>query len=155
MRLVIEARCARAGVEYSDEMARAMKNPWWGCNAGRAIAREADVTELWGVISEIRKRRVRFLRSIDAPPDHARAPSLPIPADETVPFGDPPRHDFRSPEESAAAAEAAWQDVLSACHVIDPLLMREVMATVIREERLPRDDLPALLRAIGKEMGVM
>lgn len=155
MRLVIEARCRRNGWDYDPSLVPAMRQPWQVSAVGRAIAKEPDVEKLWQVVCAILDRRARYLSSNGLPPDHAKVPSLPIPRDETEPFGGAPSYDPRDEGEKARAHTAAWQAVEDACDGIHPFLTREIMLVVVLEEREPPNDLAFQLRRIGKAIGVI
>lgn len=84
--------------------------PWMGCNAGRRIAGEEDVADLWQVIQTIRQRRTNYLSAIGACSDHAPITQLGVaPTDDAI--DEVVRRDLRPEEERALAAIRAWNEI--------------------------------------------
>ena len=125
-----------------------MGQPWYGCNAGRMIAGEKDVGELWQVILSIRSIREAYLRAISAPSEHAKSVNLAIKSD-TPPGADatPPR-DFRTEEERATDARRAWSVLRRAMGSDEGYI-----AVVVGQDKVQPNRLAPVLRRVAKEMG--
>lgn len=81
----LKARCRQMGKAITKANLRDMRAPWWGCNAGRAMAdavqNEAERAELWGAICHMRRAVTAYDAAIGAPSRHAECLRLLIPVD--------------------------------------------------------------------------
>lgn len=112
-----------------------LNRPWLGCAAGRAIAGEIDVQALWDVIQEIRRVRMNYLRSIDAPKDQAKAANLLV-APSRESGGADAGHVRSEPltdEEFAGVAERAWHDLRDILEGHHPMAVRFTVDRVCSE----------------------
>lgn len=130
----------------------ALKLPWMGCNAGRSIACEPDASDLWQDILTIRQRRRAWL-SVIGQDEFAGISSI-KPASDFSGDEAPPA-DFRTAEEKARAAETAWDLIVDALRVVDPLLLRYVERAVVLDEPIPGPlaqvlRMKGLQKALGK-----
>lgn len=94
--LVVRARLAGIEVPEPDgkpqltpELFRRLRQPWMGCNAGRAIEGEepSDRAELWGAIVHVRRAYERYWRIMGIPapyPPAARMLYAPDPGEQGV-----------------------------------------------------------------------
>jgi hypothetical protein len=174
MLAVVEARCRAAGI-WPDNLTRAWGEPdhafasrkaardqmiratyayvglpWMGCAAGRAIAGEPDVAELWGTITEIRTRREAYLRAIDAR-TQAGTLNLMVAPDRSPGAADldAVAADIRTEEERAEAAIAAWERLEAIMGMIGPQVQRSVLEVVVLDSPPP---VPQAKRTISREV---
>lgn len=98
---MLKARCRRWGKPTSHW--REMQDPWWGCEAGGAMAmataRLSDRKALWDAICWMRRTVINFDRSIGAPDRHAQCLRLLVPIGETHADSTTPAMDERSDEQ--------------------------------------------------------
>lgn len=107
-----EAR-ERARDAMIDGLARTVTLPWFGCQAGRAIAGEDDVQDLWQVIQTIRQRRAAYIHALKAPNEHAaitRLGDAPTPGEELN--DEPVIADIRDYDERARADIEKWREIV-------------------------------------------
>lgn len=119
--LVVRARLAGIEVPEPDgkpkltpELFRRLRQPWMGCNAGRAIEGEepSDRAELWGAIVHVRRAYERYWRIMGIPapyPPSARMLYAVDPAEQGVEIEDvePMPGEPMTLEEAAKAASSA------------------------------------------------
>lgn len=109
---VIQARCRQNGKDpANDADRRDMKAPWYGCNAGRAMADQvrdnSERLELWDAIQHIRKTWVQFDAVIGAPRRHAQCLRLLLPLEAFETDADAPPQDDRTDDEKYRQAVSA------------------------------------------------
>ena len=137
MRPALMARANQSGKAPTEAALLAMRQPWMGCNAGRAISGELDVSDLWQRIQTIRSRRAAWLRVIEAPNEHAAIPSLggkPPPGDDGE--SEARAVDPRTDAEREHDAERAWSVIVDALRCVDPLLIRYIEQVVVLDRPL-------------------
>lgn len=171
MRTVIEARCRAAGL-WPEPLVRAwgetqeafdarnkarqamiraavatVTQPWMGSNAGRMIAGEPDVADLWQMVQIILARRRAFLAAIDAPAETAAIASISVEPERFETRDDDGPSDLRSPEERAAAARERWGEVEA---ILNKIKATDFMLrAVVKDEPVP-GPLARILRFLKK-----
>lgn len=111
--LVVRARLA--GIEVPNgpdgkprvagELFRRLRQPWMGCNAGRAIEGEDDRSDLWGAIVSVRRAYERYWHVIGIPapyPPAARGLYVAEPGEQGVEI-----EAWATPSEPLTVEEAA------------------------------------------------
>ncbi|MFE3839463.1 hypothetical protein [Pseudogemmobacter sonorensis] len=108
---MLKARCRRWGSSQRDW--RDMRDPWWGCEAGGAMAKAAprhdDRTRLWGAICHMRKVVAAFDAVMGAPRRHAQCLRLLLPIEAMEADASSPAPDDRSDEQKQDDAVMAYQ----------------------------------------------
>ncbi|MDO5644019.1 MAG: hypothetical protein Q4G26_16715, partial [Paracoccus sp. (in: a-proteobacteria)] len=129
----LEARARHSGITLADPMiaatraerkaaaeARAaqirdMRAPWYGCNAGRAMAAQVSAdferADLWSAICHIRATQIAYDRAIGAPNRHAQCLRLLAPVDALHADATSPPLDMRTDDERKRQAVTAWRIV--------------------------------------------
>lgn len=72
--VTLKTRCRQIGQAPTDDGIREARAPWYGCNAGRAMAAAvsaADRADLWDAICHMRETVARYDAAIGAPRRHA------------------------------------------------------------------------------------
>ena len=119
--LVVRARLAGIEVPEVDgkprvagELFRRLRQPWMGCNAGRAIEGEdpSDRAELWGAIVQVRRAYERYWQVVGIPapyPPSARMLYAVDPGEQGVEIeeAEPIANEPMTLEEAAKAASSA------------------------------------------------
>lgn len=99
----LEVRCKQMGRAVNAANIRDMRAPWWGCNAGRAMAQEitsdAERAELWDAICHMRRVVTVYDAVIGAPHRHATCLRLLAPSSGLGADASTPALDERSPEQ--------------------------------------------------------
>ncbi|MFT4149211.1 MAG: hypothetical protein QM656_03365 [Paracoccaceae bacterium] len=94
----LKARCRRWGLPRA--MFREMRDPWWGCEAGGAmalaIAARNDRAALWDAICHTRRVVVAFDRAMGAPARHPQCLRLLLPVDSLSADASTPAPDDRT-----------------------------------------------------------
>lgn len=109
---MLKARCRRWSIPSSKW--RDMRDPWWGCEAGGAMALAVpdrhDRLVLWDAICHMRRVITAFDRVIGAPSRHAQCLRLLLPLDELSADASSPPLDERTDEErqDAAVRDLQW-----------------------------------------------
>lgn len=125
-----------------------LQQPWMGCFAGRCIATEADVVELWGVIKTIRQRRAAWLSSVGAPAEAAKGAAIATtPNPREGGFAEPMPYDPRTDAERAADARRLWDAMEALMFAANPLLQAAVCL-----DREVRGDVAAWVRQVGQRL---
>lgn len=111
----LEARCRQMGIEPTQENIRDIRAPWWGCNAGRAMAGvvsdHSERAGLWDAICHMRRVQVAFDAAIGAPRRHAQCLRLLLPVERMEATAETPALDDRTPEDRQRHATAALMQV--------------------------------------------
>lgn len=111
-RLALKARCRQRGLEATAANIRDSRAPWWGCEAGRAMAGAVEAhgerVRLWDAIQHMRRVIVAYDAAIGAPSRHAKCLRLLVPLDALEATADTPPLDDRSPEDRHRQAVAAY-----------------------------------------------
>lgn len=106
----LKARCRQRGVSANAANLRDSRSPWWGCNAGRAMAgavgSHAERLELWDAIQHMRRVVTAHDAAIGAPRRHAVCLRLLVPVEEMSADASTPPIDERTPEERQRQADA-------------------------------------------------
>jgi hypothetical protein len=135
-----------------------LRREWLGCEAGKAIAGEADVAELWAVVRMIRQRRLAYLRAIDAPAEQAKIARMLAASEPMEASPDDPPADLRTEEERAEAAITRWEDLRDVLLDHHAMAVRFVLDRVTGESRasdaspVPKAPLVEILRYVKKRM---
>lgn len=102
----LKARCRRWG--FPSGRWREMRDPWWGCEAGGAMALDVldreDRAKLWDAICHMRRVITDFDRAIGAPNRHARCLRLLLPLDALEADSTSPPPDGRTDREREDSA---------------------------------------------------
>ena len=145
---MLKARCRRWGVSQSKW--REMRDPWWGCEAGGAMAlatpRLDERKAYWDAICYMRRAAVAFDAVIGAPNRHAQVLRLLVPSEAMEANAETPEADERTDEERQ-------DDAVRAMHWVEELTGRagadaagEASRAVLDDQR-PRD-VGAMLSAL-------
>lgn len=108
---MLRARCAIMGWPQTPGNLREVAAPWYGCNAGRAVAAHApraDHPALWDAIVWMRRAVAAYDAAIGAPRRHAVCLRLLAPTETTEASADSPPPDLRSDIDRHTQAVAAW-----------------------------------------------
>lgn len=110
-RKTLETRCRHMNVKVAPDTLRDARGPWWGCHAGKAMAKSVTDHDqriaLWDAICHMRRVQVDFDRSIGAPDRHAQCLRLLLPLEPMEADSTTPPLDERSLQERQRDAEAA------------------------------------------------
>lgn len=145
----LEARARHQRKEVTRETLRDMRAPWWGCEAGKAMASAVDEDErpdLWDAIQHIRRVVAAYDAALGAPRRHAKCLRLLVPPDALAADSASPAADTRTDAERLRHAVSAWM----ALHVwlcwVDKPAAGVCMATVVDDA--PCRDPAGLVRAL-------
>ena len=145
---MLKARCRRWG--YPASKWREMRDPWWGCEAGGAMAKAVPKLEdrkaLWDAICYMRRAAVAFDAVIGAPQRHAQCLRLLLPTEKIEVDGETPESDDRTDEEREDDAVRAIQWVQELTGRAGPDAAGEAMRAVLDDQR-PRD-VVAVIKAL-------
>lgn len=148
----LKARCRQIGVKADETGLREARAPWFGCNAGRAMAAlapAADHPDLWTAICHMRKTMARYDAAIGAPRRHAVCLRLLAPQDVMEATADSPAPDDRPADERQNAAVKAWMAMHGWLGWADKRAASEAMRVVIDDERVTdADGLVLALRCV-------
>lgn len=136
---VLIGRCLRRGVDPTPDEIRESRAPWWGCEAGRAMARHSaagDRESLWGAIQHMRRVTAAYDAACGAPRRHAVCLRLLTPPDRLEVTAETPPLDDRPDAERSRAAVSAWMAMHSWLGRADKVDAGEALRVVI-------DDTPA------------
>lgn len=136
----LRARCIRLGFEPTRANLREVRAPWWGCNAGIAMARAVDTSEradLFDAIQHIRRTYAAYGASIGAPSRYAKCLALLLPVDEMTADASSPAPDMRSDEEKARAAQRAWMELQGWLGHADAAARSAVIVCAVNDEECP------------------
>jgi hypothetical protein len=147
MHTALSARARHTGII---DMA-ALRLPWMGCTAGRRIANESDVSDLWQTILDIRRTRRAYMGAIDGTDDPALSQSLKPLSDFTNDIDPPPPADIRSPEERNRSAITAWENWRDRIYAVHPMAVRFIIEVVVLDHDM-RADIPLayVLREVAR-----
>jgi hypothetical protein len=102
-KVALKARCNQRGVPATAKNQRDSRSPWWGCNAGRAMANAVEDhsqrLKLWDAIQHMRRVITAYDASIGAPKRHATCLRLLVPLEALEATAETPPVDERTPEE--------------------------------------------------------
>ncbi|MBA86121.1 MAG: hypothetical protein CML69_15515 [Rhodobacteraceae bacterium] len=107
-KVALKARCNQRGVPETAKNQRDSRSPWWGCNAGRAMADAVEDhsqrLKLWDAIQHMRRVIAAYDASIGAPKRHAACLRLLVPLEALEATAETPPVDERTPEERSRDA---------------------------------------------------
>lgn len=110
-KVALKARCNQRGVPATAKNQRDSRSPWWGCNAGRAMAKAVEDhsqrLKLWDAIQHMRRVIAAYDASIGAPKRHATCLRLLVPLEALEATAETPPVDERTPEERSRDAASA------------------------------------------------
>ena len=136
----LKARCIRLGLEPTRANLREVRAPWWGCNAGIAMARAVDASEradLFDAIQHIRRTYAAYGASIGAPSRYAKCLALLLPVDEMTADAASPAPDLRTEEERARAAQRAWMELQGWLGHVDAAARSATITAAVNDEACP------------------
>lgn len=142
----VETRKRQIDLRGMDALREAMQ-PWYGCEAGRAMAsvtEPQDRPRLWSAIQHARRVQAAYDRALGAPSRHATCLRLLAPPDRLSTDADAPPPDLRDEDTRYRHAVRAWmqlQGALMSCANADASVFRR---TVLDDERCA--DSAALVR---------
>lgn len=135
----LKARARQVGCQPTEAALRDLKAPWWGCNAGRAMACAVEPNEraeLWDAIQHMRRVTLTYDRAIGAPHRHAICMRLLAPSETFEADANTPPVDDRSDEERQRHAVAALNTLMSWLGMVDRITSKRARDCVL-------DDAPA------------
>lgn len=106
----MEVRKRQAGLRGMDALREAMQ-PWYGCEAGRAMASVTDPQErpaLWDAIQRARRVQAAYDKVLGAPSRHPVCLRLLTPTDRLTTDADAPPIDLRDEDTRYRQAIAGW-----------------------------------------------
>ena len=119
----------------TDATIRDMRAPWYGCNAGRAIAAWSDHDHererLWQAVCHMRRTVAAYDRAIGAPNRHAQCMRLLVPLEAMQADASSPPLDDRTPEEKQRQAVTAWTQMHGWLTYADRIAAGEALRVVI------------------------
>lgn len=134
----LKARCRQLGIPTSKW--RQMRDPWWGCEAGRAMAKvtpdQKDRALLWDAICHMRRVIVAYDRVIGAPSRHAQCLRLLLPLEEL-------RADSATPPIDDRTDEQRQDDAVRNLQWLEEWLGRAGPMPTLEASRVVWDDVPA------------
>lgn len=132
--VALKARCRQRGVSANARHMRDSRSPWWGCNAGRAMAgaveSHAERLELWDAIQHMRRVVTAYDAAIGAPRRHAVCLRLLVPVEEMSADATTPPVDERTPEERQRQAVSAYMQLEGWLGYTDKAAMGEAKRVV-------------------------
>lgn len=150
----LKARCRQMGIEVTKAALRDMRAPWWGCNAGRAMAgivtADAERAELWDAICHMRRTVTAYDAAIGAPNRHAVCLRLLAPAEAMEADAATPEPDERTPREKQDDACAAIMRLEGWIGMADRLAISEAKRVVWDDAQVSdAEGLVAALRCVA------
>lgn len=149
-KVALKARCRQRGVSANVEHIRDSRSPWWGCNAGRAMAgaveSHAERLELWDAIQHMRRVVTAYDAAIGAPRRHAVCLRLLVPIEEMSADASTPPADERTPEERQRQAVSAYMRLEDWLGWTDNAAMGEAKRVVLDD--VEARDVPGLLASL-------
>lgn len=149
----LQARCRHIGAPATEDGIREARAPWYGCNAGRAMAATAasqDRPDLWDAICHMRKTVARYDAAIGAPRRHAVCLRLLAPLDALEATAETPPLDTRSDADRRISAITAWTAMHGWLSLVDGPAASEALRVVIDDARVTdADGLVLALRAVS------
>lgn len=104
-------RCKLMGLPVTVENLREMRHPMYGCDIGRAVAKQADRADLWDAVVFMGKTIAAYDRACGAPKRHAKCLGILLPLDEMTADAASAPVDDRTDEEKHNQAVAAYMRV--------------------------------------------
>lgn len=149
----LKTRCRQIGQAPTEDGIREARAPWYGCNAGRAMAAAvsaADRADLWDAICHMRKTVARYDAAIGAPRRHAVCLRLLAPLDAMEATADSPAPDDRSEVERRNAAVNGWMAMQGWLGWVDKPAASQALRVVVDDERVTdADGLVLALRCVS------
>lgn len=137
---MLKARCRRWGKPTSHW--REMRDPWWGCEAGGAmalaVANLAERKLLWDAINWTRSTMTAFDAAMGAPRRHAQCLKLLLPVEEMSADSTTPQPDDRTDEERQDDAVARYQLLGELSGRAGPAAQDEALRVIVDDAK-PRD----------------
>lgn len=142
----------KAAADARAAQLREMRAPWYGCNAGRAMAAsvtgEGGRADMWAAICHIRATQAAYDHACGAPSRHAKCLSLLAPTDAVTADAASPPLDLRSDGDKARQAVSAWMQMQDWLSCAGPAA-GECRRTVVDDETCrDRDGLIRALRCV-------
>jgi hypothetical protein len=148
--VTLTMRCIQLGLEPTKANIRDMRAPWWGCNAGRAMANMTSDhdqrVELWGAICHMRRTAAAYDAALGAPRRHPKCLGLLLPPEELSADASSPAPDTRTDEERQRHALNAWSDMTFWLSCAGPAAAAETSAAVLDDA--PVKSGPRLIAAL-------
>lgn len=111
-RQTLETRCAKVGLPTTADGIRDARAPWYGCNAGKAMAGATashnDRLRLWDAITHMRRVTAAYYAAIGAPQPHAVCINLLTPSEPMEATAESPPPDTRTEADKARQAISAY-----------------------------------------------
>lgn len=149
MQTALTARCRQSGIPGNDEGKREARAPWWGCEAGKAMASITPASErpaLWDAIQHMRKVQAAYDAAIGAPRRHATCLRLLAPQEAFETDASAPPLDTRTDAERLRHATTALMAVEGWLGYVEGRAASVCKRVVIDDERC--SDADALCRAL-------
>lgn len=131
----LQARCRQQGNNPTKESVREARSPWWGCEAGKAMAAAVEGhTErlaLWDAIQHMRRVVTSYDRALGAPNRHAACMRLLVPTDPLTATAETPPLDERTDEEKQRQATSALMALEGALGWTDKAAASEAKRVVL------------------------
>lgn len=149
----LKTRCRQIGQPHTEDGIREARAPWYGCNAGRAMAAAVcadDRAGLWDAICHMRKTVARYDAAIGAPRRHAVCLRLLAPLDVMEATADSPASDDRPEAERHASAVSGWMAMHGWLGWVDKPAASQALAVVVDDARVTdADGLVLALRCVS------
>lgn len=149
-KVALKARCNQRGVQATAQNQRDSRSPWWGCNAGRAMAGAAEDhaqrLKLWDAIQHMRRVIAAYDAAIGAPKRHATCLRLLVPLEALEATAETPPLDERTPEERSRDAVSALMSLEGWLGWTDKRAAAEAKRAVWDDGEVK--DVPGLLSAL-------
>lgn len=149
----LKTRCRQIGQKATEDGIREARAPWYGCNAGRAMAAAvsaSDRADLWDAICHMRQTVARYDAAIGAPRRHAVCLRLLAPQEAMEATADSPAPDDRSDVERQDAAVKAWMTMHGWLCWVDKQAASQALRVVVDDERVTdADGLILALRCVS------
>lgn len=132
----LEARARHQRRKPTSETLRDMRAPWWGCEAGKAMASacgESERPDLWDAIQHMRRVVAAYDSALGAPRRHAKCLRLLAPPDALSADSASPPLDTRTDAERLRHAVSAWMALHGWLGWVDVEAAGACMATVIED----------------------
>lgn len=111
-RQTLETRCAKVGLPTTADGLRDARAPWYGCNAGKAMASATaahnDRLRLWDAITHMRRVTAAYDAAIGAPRRHAVCMNLLTPPEPMEATAESPPPDTRTDADKSRQAVSAY-----------------------------------------------
>lgn len=120
-RQTLEVRCARLGLPVNAGTLRDARAPWYGCEAGQAMASatsdHSDRLRLWDAITHMRRTVAAYDAAIGAPRRHAVCMNILTPSEPMQADAASPAPDLRDDATKARQAVSAYMRLQGALNV--------------------------------------